>query len=451
MIRCMALGMLRQRAVYFYRHSFVRRAVVFQVANGAASVLQSLAGVVIARLLQPELFGRYALALSVASVSSIVLASGIQDALMPVLARGHARGDADEVRTGLGYWVKWIGASVIFVAIVAALLPLVTSRLYGSAAIGGFAAIVLAASLVSSSFLSIVQVTAQIAGRITTLAWLTLTDMVVRYGAAVILTFLGLGVLGASAGHLVGAAAMILVAWPVFTGLRRKDSLLPSARSIVSRAYKIPWRLHLSQGLWVWADRQFGMLYQVLPVAMVGLMVPIAHVAFFKLAFGYLNTALALLGPLSVLLNTEFAKMQIQAPERLRSSFIKLSFVGMACSTVLVAGAALVGYWVFRILYGNVYLPGVPLVYGLVVYGMFFGLGIGLGPMWRVLGRVKTSVAINICILALGVPLGLWLLRQFGLWGGVIMVTLWYAVSHLVSFLYLARCLRSIEERPACM
>lgn len=437
--------LLKGKIDYFRRHLFVRRAVVFQMANGAASVLQSLAGVVIARLLQPELFGQYALAFSVASVASIVLATGIQDALMPVLARGYARGDANEMRIGFGYWTKWIGASIIFVAIVAALLPLVTSRLYGSAMIGGFAAIILAASLVSSSLLSIVQVAAQVAGRITTLAWLTLADMITRYGIAVVLAFIGLGVLGASAGHLVGAVVIMLVGWPVFYVLRCKDPLLPSMRSIISTAFKIPWRLHLSQGLWVWADRQFGMLYQVLPVAMVGLMVPIAHVAFFKLAFGYLNTALALLGPLSVLLNTELAKMQIRAPERLRSSFIKLSLAGMACSTALVVGAALVGYWAFRILYGSVYLPGVPLVYGLVAYGMFFGLGIGLGPMWRVLGKVKISVAINLCIFAFGVPLGLWLLRQFGLWGGVVMVTLWYAIAHVVSFCYLAHLLKKSQ------
>lgn len=436
---------IHSKIVSIAHRPFVRRAAVFQIANGAGSILQSVAGIVIARVLQPELFGRYALAFSVASIASIVLATGVQDALMPVVARSHTRGDGNALCAGFGYWAKWIGISVLFVAIVVALLPIITSQLYGAAAIGGFAAVILAASFVSSSLLSIVQVAAQITGRIMTLSVLTVSDLVMRYGAAVALTLAGFGVLGASAGHLVGAVLMAAVAWSVLVWIRRRDILVPDVRNIVVSARKVPLRLHLSQSLLVWVDRQFGMLYQALPVAMIGLIVPISEVAFFKLAFGYLNTALALLVPLSVLLNTEFAKMQIQAPERLRSSFIKLSLAGMACSTVLVAGAALIGYWIFRILYGYAYLPGVPLVYGLVVYGMFFGLGIGLGPMWRVLEKVKISVAINLCILVFGVPLGLLLLRRFGLWGGVAMVTLWYAIAHTFSFCYLVHLLKKSQ------
>lgn len=437
---------LKDRFRHLRQHSFVRRAVIFQVANGAGSVLQSVAGIVIARILQPELFGTYALAFSVASVASIVLATGIQDALVPVIARSHAQGSADDVRIGFGYWAKWIGISALFVAITVILLPFITAHLYGGAAIGGFAAVILVASFVSSSLLSIVQVAAQVTNRIMTLSLLTLADLITRYGAAVLFTLFGLGVLGASAGHLAGAILMTIIAWPVLTWLRRRDTLLPDVRSIIATTRTIPLRLHLSQSLWVWVDRQFGMLYQALPVAMIGLAVPVTQVAFFKLAFGYLNTALALLGPLSVLLNTEFAKIQVTSPKRMRSSFVKISLGGALVATVLMAGAALVGYWVFVLLYGKVYLPSVPLVYGLVAYGIIFGLGIGLGPMWRVLGKVKISVAINTCVLVIGVPLGMVLIRSYGLWGGVGMVTLWYAVAHIVSFFYLLRALKKHEN-----
>jgi O-antigen/teichoic acid export membrane protein len=422
---------------------FLRKAILFQVATGAASVLQSIAGIILARALKPELFGEFSLAFSVASVASIILATGIQEALMPRIAHAHTNGDGDAILSGFGYWAKWIGVSVLFVVIAAALLPLVTTHLYGNAAIGAFAAVILFASLVSSSLLSIAQVNAQIIGRISTLSWLTLTDMIARYGVSVALVLVGAGVFGASFGHLVGAVLMAVVAWFVILQTTRKDPLLPNVPHILNRARTVSWRLHLSQGLWVWVDRNFGMLYQALPLVFIGIAVSVTQVAFFKLAFGYLNTAFALLMPLSVLLNTEFAKIQAQTPERLRSSFIKMSLGGMALAGVLSAFALLVGRWVFLFLYGVAYLPSVPLVYGLGVYGVLFGLGIGLGPMWRTLGRVRISVIINLCVLVVGIPLGLWLVHAYGSWGGVFMVTLWYAAAHLISFFYLLSVLKS--------
>ncbi len=424
------------------RH-FLRKAVGFQIATGVASVLQSIAGIILARVLKPELFGEFSLAFSVASVASVILASGIQDALMPRIAHAHARGDGDAVLSGFGYWMKWLGASVGFVAVVAVLLPMITAHLYGSAAVGAFAAVILAASLVSSSLLSVAHVSAQLIGRIGTLSWLTVADIVVRYGAAVVLVLAGAGVLGASTGHLIGAVVMAIVAWPVISGLTHDDPLVPSVPRMFRRARTVSWHLHLSHGLWVWVDRNFGMLYQALPVVFVGIVVPVAQVAFFKLAFGYLNTAFALLIPLSVLLNTEFAKIRAQTPERLRSSFITLSLGGMVLAGALTAVALAAGRWVFLLLYGAAYLPSVPLVYGLGLYGIMFGLGIGLGPMWRTLGKVRVSVMINLCVLAVGIPLGLWLVHAYGAWGGVAIVTFWYTASHLVSFIYLLRALKS--------
>lgn len=433
---------IKERINYLIKHRFIRGAAMFQAANGVASVLQSLAGVVLARVLQPELFGQYSLAFSVAAVASIFLASGVQDALMPIIARKHSTSDGEGVLDGFAYWAKCIGISTVVVLVIVVALPSITLRLYGDAGIGILAGVILVASLVSSGLLSITQVSAQISGRIATLSWLTLGDMLARYGASVILTLVGLKALGASLGHLLGAIVVIGVSAFVFRRLGHSDPLLPSLRAIWSRAKTIFIQDHLAQSAWVWIDRNFGMLYQALPVAMVGLAVPVVSVAYFKLAFGYINTGLALLGPLSVLLNTEFARMQVRQPDRLIRNFIRVSLGGMLLGGIIAGGAALVGPWVFRVLYGSVYMAGAQLAYGLVVYGALFGLGIGLGPMWRAIGRVRLSVIINVLVMAVGLPIGFWLTHTYGAWGGIIMVTVWYAMAHIASFLYLLRHLQ---------
>ena len=84
-------------------------------------------------------------------------------------------------------------------------------------------------------------------------------------------------------------------------------------------------------------------------------------------------------------------------------------------------------------------MPSVPYVAGLVVYGALYGIGVGLGPMWRAINGVKVSIIINMVILGAGIPLGLWLIKNYSLWGSVAMVTIWFTVSHITSLIYLLR------------
>jgi len=53
---------------------------------------------------------------------------------------------------------------------------------------------------------------------------------------------------------------------------------------------------------------------------------------FLEEAFGFVNLALSLLGPISVLLNIEFTKMQIDDPVRMRQNFIKVSLTNFTIS-----------------------------------------------------------------------------------------------------------------------
>ena len=185
-----------------------------------------------------------------------------------------------------------------------------------------------------------------------------------------------------------------------------------------------------------------GNVYMALPVILTGIYVSASNVSFFKLAFGYMNIVLSLLGPVSVLLNVEFPKIQVENKGQLYKSFKKVSLYSLALSAALSIGAAIVSPIAFKILYGESYLLSVKYIFGLIAYGSLFGIGVGLGPMWRAINKVKISILINSVILGIGIPLGLWLIKNHGLWGSVIMVTIWFSVSHIISFIYLIRKLK---------
>ena len=95
----------------------MRRAVTLQVGSFAGSVFQAAMGVIIARLLQPELFGIYALALGMASMTTLIIGMGIQEAVSSLLGRAYAQGNKNEIENVLGFMLK-----ITFLAAVAVLV-----------------------------------------------------------------------------------------------------------------------------------------------------------------------------------------------------------------------------------------------------------------------------------------------------------------------------------------
>ncbi|KKP77989.1 MAG: hypothetical protein UR78_C0024G0001, partial [Candidatus Moranbacteria bacterium GW2011_GWF2_35_39] len=69
--------MIRDKILYFQQYRFLSNVVTLQVGSVLGTLLQAIAGIFIARLLQPELFGVYALAFSLASLAGIFMATGV--------------------------------------------------------------------------------------------------------------------------------------------------------------------------------------------------------------------------------------------------------------------------------------------------------------------------------------------------------------------------------------
>ncbi len=419
---------------------FVRETVMLQAGSLATTFVQAVAGVLIARILAPEQFGAYALAFSVASIATLLLGSGAADAIAPFVSRAWAANDSMGIRMAYGFFAKFMGAAAGLTILVVFLLPLLTDGIYGSADIGRAAGVVVLASLLSATVFTLTQLSLQVSGRIRALAALTFADVLARYGAMLALAVI-FGFYGAVAGHLAGALVVAVVSALLFGHLVVSGGLLPRLRELPALARATPWRPMLKPTLWVIADRNIAVLYSALPVAMVGLYASATEVAYFKLAFGYLILALSLLGPISILLNVKFPTLQVADRTSLRPMFLRVTFYATALSAAITGAVLVLAPFVFRMLYGADYLPAVQYVYGFGILGALFGLGVGLGPLWRALDRVHVSIGINLATLAVGVPLGIWLMARWHLWGAVAMVTLWFTVSHVVSFWYLLRFL----------
>ena len=191
------------------QHKFIRGVAVLQTGSFATGVIQALAGVFVARWLQPELFGVYALAFSLASLISIFVGAGIQDAvaqdaMTTVLSEAYAKKDTGEIKNALAFLVKitlFIGALAL---VGVAIAPFAAKGLYGSYKIGIYAGVIILAVASSSFFFSFSTLILRVLYRIKELMLLTLSDQIARYGLSVLLVLLGFGVAGGAAGHFLG-------------------------------------------------------------------------------------------------------------------------------------------------------------------------------------------------------------------------------------------------------
>src|SRR3989344_4703642 len=433
---------LTRKFDYFYKNQFIRKTATLQAGSFAGNIIQAGIGIIIARLFQPELFGVYSLAIGMASMTSLILGMGIQEAVSSLLGRAYAKGDGTEVENILGFMLKITFFAALVVVAVSAFLPTIADRLYGNSLIGIYAAIVAFAAILSSFLFTLTYSSFQVTGRVKSLAALLLSDQSLRYALSLIFVFLGFGVLGAVGGQLAGAVVIFIACSIFFIKFAQSEPLFPGLGRLVHIAKTVDIKKYFGFTFWVALDRNMGNVYIALPVILTGIYVSSSEVSFFKLAFGYNNLALSLLGPISILLNVEFPKIQVENKQQLFSTFKRISLYSFVFSALLTVGAAIVSPVAFKLLYGESYLPSIKYIFGLIAYGSLFGIGVGLGPMWRAINKVKVSIMINSLILAGGIPLGLWLIKNYSLWGSVVMVTIWFSVSHLISFIYLTKKLK---------
>lgn len=442
----MFFSKIKEQIDYYRSHPFVRNTAILQAGSMFGNVFQAVTGVIMARVLQPEAFGIYAISFSLAGFISIFLGVGAQDAVTTIVGGAYARKDRQEIRDALAFLAK-ITIIVGFIALIGtAIAPLVAQKLYSNSMIGLFAGVVVLASIVSTTAYSFSMIGLQISGRIHQMTLLGLCDQILRSGLALSFVVAGIGVAGIVSGHFTGATIICIVSIFVWKKLQRDFPILPRIREILAHMREISVRRYLRFSFWIAVDRNLSNLYNILPILLTGIYLAPSEVTFFKLAFGYINLALGFLGPIGTLLNVEFPKMKEQGLERLSKNFIRVSIYAVGISALLTLGAALVAPIAFRLLYGPEFSQSVRYVYALIPYGALMGLGIGLGAILRALNKVHISIIMHVLNLAIGVPLGLFFIKHFGAWGTIGIVTAWYTIAHATIFVYIRRHLYRVSR-----
>lgn len=421
---------------------FAKKGLMFQVGAIGGTLVQAVANVLLARLLGPSEYGSYAIAFSLASIASVVLGAGAFDALAARISRAWHQRDHEQLDRLMLFLSSYVWVTAVLGVVAGIALPYLAQSVYGLAGLGYAAALLVCAAIVSTTLFSHVALISQLSDRIGTLSLITLLDQVIRFSFSLSFVHYGWGIVGACLGQFVGAVVVAGVCALIWKSLRSKEAELPGPESL-GRLSLSTLRSELGwHTAWVMADRNLAMLYGALPVALMGVYATSTDVSYFKVAFGYVSLALSVLGPISTLLNMELGKISIADTPRLEREFVRATRWGLGLSVLVTSAALMVARPVFGLLYGGAYDNALPYVWAFGVYAGLFGIGVALGPMWRALERVRVSIAINLVTLSIGIPLGIAMMSKWHVWGGVIAVTLWYTISHIVSYRLIRRWLR---------
>lgn len=425
----------------FLRIAFVRDVAILEMGKFFNIFLSLAASVVFARVLQPERYGIYSLVFSLAGLIGLLMNVGASPASLTLLAEAYAKKDKKEIQNILIYFLK-ISSLVLLIigGLGIYLAPFLAYLLYQNYQIGQLTRVIILTKIIGL-FFGLTAITLQVTRRMRDLTILENLEKFLKSLIPISLVLLGLGLWGLVFGHLVAALLISLISFWFYTYLAGRDEYLPRFSQLIRHFRKFSLKRYFSFGFLIAIDKNLAKLFTLLPVLFLGLFVPPAQVGFFKIAFGYMSIPLILLGPISRLLAVQLPKSKTYGMALLKSHFLKVSFYSGLISLALVIPFLILGPVLIRIFYGSEYAPSIPLIYYLAIYIGLVGFGVGIGPIFRTLNKMKTIILINLIVLSLGSLFGYWLISQWGMVGACLMFVLLSLISIFISLIFILRYL----------
>lgn len=404
------------------RRPFVRDVGLLQIGAVWSAGVGLITSVALARLLHPDGFGTFALVVSIGTTIGLLRRLGQDQAATTQLAEATALFDRELARKALSYYVAvsiWTSVAVLPAAFL--LAPPIGAWFYGDPEIGSQLRLYLVPAIwavVPGWTVLALQATR----RIGQLVWFENGSTFITAALGVGGAFMGLGVSGVLAGHIVASLVVLLAGIVVYSRIGGGDRLLPAA-AVLLRASIRPdfpvWR-EMRSGLSMALDKNLATVYTLFPILLLGLVAEVSQVAQLRVALSYVAIPALLLGPVSRLLMVKLPELKAQAPERLRGFYLSVIATAGLCSIALTLPFVVLAPWLIGLLFGPDFLGSIPLVYILAVDAALLGFGVAAGPMFRTLDRTDLPIRVHAVVLGLGLPAAYFLINSWGPAGAAI-------------------------------
>lgn len=416
------MGFLKRERLDALRHrlvssKFVRDTAALQAGKLVTIGLASLSYVLTLRLLGPDEYGVYGLALGLIALLFTFDLTGMGTAAPTRLGIAIGGRDAAEV---LNIMAVFIRTSMIVNALIIAFLWLLGGALAGAlysagARIGALAAL-LALALPADSIYALITTSLQARRQMPALALVQTGNQLTFTICVLVALLIRPQAESLVAARLVYSYLTMLLAWAAYARLRAQTEMaFPPLAQVFARARVVAVRPYLGFGVVVAVDKSLGNLLVQLPQQMVGILAG-------ERAAGFLISTLNGISHLSVLTSALFDNMQAVIPHRIgQRDYAGLwRILGRVLAVLLIGGVlvygalALAAPFFIPLLLGARWQEMIPVFVVLTIFGVITTVGGVFGPLYRGLNRLRGAILSKLLALGLALAFGFLMLMSAG-------------------------------------
>ena len=274
---------LVKRFFYIFKKKFVKDAATLQFGSFIGTGLSVLGSIIYARVLGVDGYATYALIFAFAGLMEISINVGTNQSTLTLLAEAYANQNKQKIVDILAYYFKvTILVSVLIGAIIIAISPFLTTKLYSSSEIGKLARVIVLADI-TKVFFGMYIIVLQVVRRIKRLAIIENINKISFVVVPASAVMLGLGLWGLVFGHLIAAVGFLIYSLVAYGLFKVKEPLLPTWKEIIGNLGKVKVGYYFKFGFLIAVDKNLGSLYSTLPIFILGIF-NLEQVAFFKIA-----------------------------------------------------------------------------------------------------------------------------------------------------------------------
>lgn len=430
-----------------FSHPFTHGVAWLQVGSVLNRLIAFGTSLVFARMLGPEGYGYYSLVFAFAGTIMLTQDWGIGQGVTNLLAKAWAEKNRNDIKSLFSYFTKVSLVILATTGLVGTILsPWLGKWFYQDWELGTLTSIVVATGALTL-FYPLIQIVLQVVGRIRQLTILETSYKLLLSLIPVGLIALGYSVFGIVTGQFLAMVIISIVSIVIYQRLKKISQLpnylitqlLPSlkewfttklAGEKISYYFKFGFQIAISKNL--------VKLNSSLPFLILGAVLSTASgLGYYKIAFAYMSLPIFLISPISRLLSTKLPEIEAKSSGvQLFKRFWQVTWISTGISVLLTLGAIMLGPFLIRFFYGQDFSPSIGIMYGLALYPIFSGLGVGLGAMFRTLNKMKAAISINLATLILLVPSSWYLINTYAIKGLVIITLLFTIFPNALSLAY---------------
>ncbi|MEM6283383.1 MAG: hypothetical protein AAF787_14405 [Chloroflexota bacterium] len=425
-----------KRLTRVFSRKFVQDTITLQIGKGAVLVISLAGSIAVPRLMQPEDYGVWQLTMTLFSLWQLLDLTGLVPGAHTRLPEAVGARDEDALLRFMAFYLRtaliYSAASTLLLLGLHLLTPLATS-LYPDS--DNARAIVTMAVLLTlrrplDMLFALFVITFSSRRQMRYVATIQSLNQLILTAAtvcAVIIYPLPIALVTAQLLYSLVTCTLVMA---FYQRTRRSDEtvVFPAIVEIV-RATTLPYpRNELGFGFSNALDKNLSLLFTLLPVQITGRVAG-------EVAAGQLGLALSIVRQGNFFAASVLDNLRAVIPQAVGRGDYKRLWLNFRRVLGGLAGGAILFYGTLALLapfipllYGEKWVETVPLVQILVLFGLLVTLGGVFGPLYRVFNFMRGVLIYRGLTLAVGIPVGWWLIRQYGATGGAIMVVLLFAL-----------------------